>query len=118
MTPYFIFVILFVKFLNKIIPQYFTSFLLFTAVLYGSIPNKLQCLSKVDYAFTCIENIAILLINIVIVLDRTLAPLSRIEKIISEVLAGNHSLRVQVRKKDLLRPLVDAINQLIERVEK
>jgi len=45
---------------------------------------------------------AILLINIVIVLERTLAPLSRIEKILSEVLTGNSSLRLQVRKKDLL----------------
>lgn len=60
---------------------------------------------------------AILLINIVVVLDRTLAPLSRIEKILSEVLAGNSSLRLQVRKKDLLGPLVDKINQLIERIE-
>ena len=60
---------------------------------------------------------AILLINIVVVLDRTLAPLSRIEKILSEVLAGNSSLRLQVRKRDLLGPLVDKINQLIERIE-
>ena len=60
--------------------------------------------------------IAILFINIFIILDRTLSPLKRMEKTLEEILTGNLSLRLKIRKKDLLWPLVNKINQLVDKI--
>jgi signal transduction histidine kinase len=55
-----------------------------------------------------------LLVSLFLVLHRSLGPLLRIERILENVLKGDYSLRITVRRKDIIRSLADKINQLIE----
>ncbi|MDD3089576.1 MAG: hypothetical protein WC329_05645 [Candidatus Omnitrophota bacterium] len=59
-----------------------------------------------------------ILISMFLVLHRILGPLPRIESVLSEVIKGNHSLRVTIRKRDMIHGLVDKINAIIELLEK
>ncbi|MCU0666180.1 MAG: hypothetical protein MUF05_03685 [Candidatus Omnitrophica bacterium] len=56
--------------------------------------------------------------TLLIVLYRCLAPLPRIEKILDQVLQGDYSKRIILRKKDMLEAIALRVNQLIERLEK
>jgi len=50
--------------------------------------------------------------------NRIVGPLSRIEKEIDKILAGNYSLRLNVRDKDELNSFINKVNMLLEKVEK
>lgn len=62
----------------------------------------------------------IIIITIGILLSRRLAgPIERIEKELEEIVAGDLvSKRLRLRKDDELRPIVDSVNVLLERIEK
>jgi signal transduction histidine kinase len=59
----------------------------------------------------------ILLIITFVVLHRTLGPIPRMEKILEKIINGDYSLRINVRKKDLIRPFVDKLNRVLELLE-
>lgn len=58
------------------------------------------------------------IIGMFLLLHRTLGAIPRLEKTLDTIINGEYSLRLSVRKKDVIRPLVDKINQLIELLEK
>jgi hypothetical protein len=60
----------------------------------------------------------IFLVTLTFVLHRGFGALSRIEDVLDQVIKGNHSLRLKLRKGDTLIPLTDRINKLIELLEK
>lgn len=57
-------------------------------------------------------------IGMFLLLHRTLGAVPRLEKTIDRIVSGEYSLRLNVRKKDVIKPLVDKINQLIDLLEK
>lgn len=59
-----------------------------------------------------------ILISMFLVLHRILGPLPRIESALEEVIKGNYSVRVTIRKRDMIHGLVDKINQIIALLEK
>ena len=59
----------------------------------------------------------ILLIITFVVLHRTLGPIPRMEKILEKIINGDYSLRINVRKKDIIRPFVDKLNRVLELLE-
>jgi len=59
----------------------------------------------------------ILLIITFVVLHRTLGPIPRMEKILEKIINGDYSLRINVRKKDLIRPFVDKLNRVLQLLE-
>jgi len=59
-----------------------------------------------------------ILISMFMVLHRVLGPLPRIESTLEEVLQGNRSLRVTIRKKDMIHGLVEKINGILALLEK
>lgn len=61
---------------------------------------------------------SILLIMTFVVLHRTLDPILRTEKILEKIINGDYSLRINVRKKDLIRPFVEKLNRVFELLEK
>ena len=62
--------------------------------------------------------LVVLLITLVFILHRGFGALSRVEGILEEVTKGKHSLRIKLRKGDVLIPLVDKINKILDLLEK
>ena len=60
----------------------------------------------------------VLLISMAFVLHKGFGALSRMEEILEEVIKGKRSLRIKLRKGDILIPLVDKINKILDLVEK
>jgi len=60
----------------------------------------------------------ILLISMAFVLHKGFGSLSRMEEILEEVIKGKRSLRIKLRKGDILIPLVDKINKILDLMEK
>jgi hypothetical protein len=60
----------------------------------------------------------ILLISMSYILHRGFGALSRLEQILDEIIKGKHSLRIKLRKGDVLIPLADKINKIIDLLEK
>ena len=60
----------------------------------------------------------ILLITMAFILHKGFGALSRMEEILEEVIKGKHSLRIRLRKGDVLIPLVDKINKILDLLEK
>lgn len=52
-----------------------------------------------------------------IVLHRTLGPIPRMERILEKIISGEYSLRINVRKKDIIRPFVDKLNKVLQLLE-
>lgn len=59
-----------------------------------------------------------ILISMFLILHRILGPLPRIENALEEVIKGNYSVRVTIRKRDMIHGLVDKINEVIALLEK
>jgi len=60
-----------------------------------------------------------LLLYIGLILTRNLVgPIQRLERELEEIIAGDFSKRLRLRKKDRLKPLVDDINILLDKIEK
>jgi len=60
----------------------------------------------------------VFLVTLTFILHRGFGALARIEDILDQVIKGNHSLRLSLRKGDILIPLTDKINKLIDLLEK
>ncbi len=60
----------------------------------------------------------ILLITMAFILHKGFGALSRMEAILDDVIKGKHSLRIKLRKGDVLIPLVDKINKILDLLEK
>ena len=60
----------------------------------------------------------IFLVTLTFILHRGFGALSRIEDALDHVIKGNYSLRLKLRKGDILIPLTDRINKIIELLEK
>lgn len=52
----------------------------------------------------------------VILSRRLVGPIERLEKELKEVVSGNLSKRLKLRRNDTLKPLVDDINTLLDRI--
>jgi methyl-accepting chemotaxis protein len=60
-----------------------------------------------------------LLLYIGLILTRNLVgPIERLEGELEEIISGDLSKRLRLRKKDRLKPLVDSINVLLDKIEK
>ena len=53
-----------------------------------------------------------------ILTHRLIGPLARLEKDLKKISSGAYSARLKIRKDDDLRPLADAINKVIDKLEK
>lgn len=62
--------------------------------------------------------IIVLLITLAVLLHRTLGPIPRLEKTLDKVIQGDYSLRLGIRKKDIIHSFVQKVNALIEALEK
>lgn len=60
----------------------------------------------------------ILLITMAFILHKGFGALSRMEEILEEVIKGKYSLRIRLRKGDVLIPLADKINKILDLLEK
>lgn len=56
-------------------------------------------------------------IILVILLHRSLGPVVQIEHVLDEVIGGNRSLRIRLRKKDLLHSLERKLNKVLDSLE-
>ena len=66
-----------------------------------------------------IPAVFLILFSIGLVLTRNLVgPIERLERELEEVVSGNLSKRLKLRKNDELKPLVDDINVLLDKIEK
>lgn len=50
--------------------------------------------------------------------NRIIGPIPRLEKELGKAIAGDYSVRFKVRRKDELKPFIDKVNTLLEKVEK
>jgi len=59
----------------------------------------------------------VLLIFMFVILNRILGPIPRMEKVLEKVINGDYSLRITVRKKDIIHSFVDKLNKVIDLLE-
>ena len=81
--------------------------------------HLLPVVKKVNLVLTVsLPIVFIILFSIGIVLSRNLVgPIERLERELGEIVSGRPSKRLQLRKKDRLKPLVDDINILLDKLE-
>lgn len=60
----------------------------------------------------------IILITMAFIFHKGFGALTRMENTLDEIIKGNYSLRINVRKGDTLAPLVNKMNKVIELLEK
>lgn len=61
----------------------------------------------------------LILFSIGLILSRRLVgPIERLEKELGDIIAGGMSKRLELRKDDALKPLIDSINALLDKVKK
>lgn len=58
------------------------------------------------------------LIGMFLLLHRTLGAMPRMEEILDRVIKGEYSLRLILRKEDILKSFVDKVNRLIDTLDK
>jgi len=58
------------------------------------------------------------LIAMFVILHRAIGPIPRMEKILERVVSGEYSLRIAIRKKDIILPFVYKLNQVLDLLEK
>ncbi len=62
--------------------------------------------------------ILVLLITMFVLLHRSLGAVPRMERTLDKIIAGDHSLRLSVRKKDTIYTLVAKLNKVLDLLEK
>ncbi|MDD5194603.1 MAG: hypothetical protein PHQ96_02880 [Candidatus Omnitrophica bacterium] len=62
--------------------------------------------------------VVIFLIALTFILHRGFGALSRLENTLDQIIQGNRSLRLKLRKGDTLIPLVERLNKILELLEK
>lgn len=75
-------------------------------------------ISFVIFVLTLIVAIVFLFITMFILLHRSVGAISRIEAILDKIINGNYSLRITVRKKDIIHSFVDKLNKILDLLEK
>lgn len=82
--------------------------------------NLMPVLTKINFLLLVgIPPIIIIIFLIAIKLTHKLVgPIKRLEKDLTEVAEGNYDIRLKIRKDDDLRPFADAINKIIDKLEK
>lgn len=90
-----------------------------------AIPEAIACnlipvLKKINFLLIiAIPPIAILLFILAAILTHKLiGPIDRMERDLKKISDGNYSLRIRIRKDDNLRPMAEAINKIIDQLEK
>jgi methyl-accepting chemotaxis protein len=73
--------------------------------------------SFVLFHFSFLAIVEVLLVSIIFLLHRGLGFIPRIESILERVLKGEYSLRITIRKADLLQSLVEKLNKILELLE-
>ncbi|MBD3264039.1 MAG: hypothetical protein GF375_02930 [Candidatus Omnitrophica bacterium] len=68
--------------------------------------------------FTFVVVSLILVATLVYVLHYGFGAVSRMERILDEIAGGNYSLRINLRKKDIMLPLAEKMNKVISLLEK
>ena len=68
----------------------------------------LLCFIAVDIAFLGI---------LFIILHRSLGAIPRLEDALDRVINGESSLRITIRKKDIIQPLADKVNKVLDLLE-
>jgi signal transduction histidine kinase len=58
------------------------------------------------------------LIGMFLLLHRTLGALPRMEETLDKVIKGDYSLRINIRKEDIMRSFVDKLNKVCELLQK
>jgi HAMP domain-containing protein len=62
--------------------------------------------------------VLILAITLTSILHRGFGALSRMENTLDQIIKGDYSLRLHLRKKDILVPLVERLNKILDLLEK
>ncbi|MFA5090238.1 MAG: hypothetical protein WC510_04300 [Candidatus Omnitrophota bacterium] len=57
------------------------------------------------------------LASLMVILNRSLGLMPRIEGVLDKVIAGDYSQRLVIRKNDIIHPLVNRVNNIIELLE-
>ncbi|MDD3297077.1 MAG: hypothetical protein PHU64_06965 [Candidatus Omnitrophica bacterium] len=72
----------------------------------------------ISFQVNFIGIIVILLIAIAFILHYSCGALSRMERILEEVLDGDYSLRIRLRKGDMMAPFAQRVNKVLELLDK
>jgi hypothetical protein len=62
--------------------------------------------------------IVVLLITLTFILHRGFGALARINAILDQIIKGDYSQRIYLRKKDFLQPFIAKVNKLLDILEK
>ena len=62
--------------------------------------------------------VALIFIGGLILTHRLIGPLKRLEDDLTKIAAGDYSIRLNIRKDDDLRPIAEAMNKIIDKLEK
>ncbi|MBU2102422.1 MAG: hypothetical protein ABH865_06760 [Candidatus Omnitrophota bacterium] len=106
------------KFLRIVMLFLIVSFIINAYVSIKTIQSGNFELSYLAYQLNFGAIVIILLISLTFIMHRGFGALSRIENVLEEVSKGDCSLRITLRKGDVLIPLVERINKIIEQLEK
>lgn len=70
----------------------------------------------IQFAFVVIG--LVFLVTLVYILHYGFGATIRMERILEEVAKGNYSLRINLRKKDIMKPLAEKMNRVLDLLEK
>jgi hypothetical protein len=62
--------------------------------------------------------IVVLLITLTFILHRGFGALARINAILDQIIKGDYSQRIYLRKKDFLQPFITRVNKILDLLEK
>ncbi len=82
----------------------------------GTIPNEWEP-SFLIFQFSFAGIILIFIVTIFYLLNRGLGALTRIERILDKIIEGEYSLRINIRKGDIMRPLTERFNKILDMLE-
>jgi len=75
-------------------------------------------LNLIVFLLGLLAAIVIIFCTVFIILRRSLGAIPRIEKTLERVIKGDRSLRIAIRKKDLIHSFVNKLNELLGLLEK
>ena len=79
----------------------------------GRIPNEWEP-SFLIFQFTFAGIILIFIVTLFYLLNRGLGALARMEQVLDKIIDGNHSLRINIRKGDIMKPLTERFNKILD----
>jgi signal transduction histidine kinase len=75
-------------------------------------------LNLIIFLLGLVAAIILIFCVVFIILRRSLGAIPRIEKTLDRIIKGDHSLRITIRKKDIIHSFVDKLNELLGLLEK